>query len=114
VAEPSAGRGWRITGIVTGAGGVVALGAAGLYALAASQDSDTVAGSRVGTPYTGDLVSTDDSGRTAARRARVLAGLGAALAVAGGAMWYIGRRQGAQLDVAIAPGHAEVALSCAF
>src|SRR5262249_10282217 len=28
-AEPSAGRGWRITGIVTGAAGVVALGAAG-------------------------------------------------------------------------------------
>lgn len=113
-AEPSAGRGWRITGIVTGAAGVVALGAGGLYALAAKQDSDTVAGSRVGTPYTGDLVSTDGNGRTAASRARGLVGIGAALAVAGGAMWYIGHRQGAQLDVAIAPGHAEVALSCAF
>jgi tetratricopeptide (TPR) repeat protein len=113
-AEPTAGRSWRITGIVTGTAGVAALAAGGLYALAAKQDSDTVAGSRVGTPYTGDLVSTDGNGRTAASRARVLAGIGAALAVAGGAMWYIGRRQSAQLDVAIAPGHAEVALSCAF
>ncbi|HEX3478321.1 MAG TPA: hypothetical protein VHT91_25045 [Kofleriaceae bacterium] len=113
-ASGSTGRGWRITGIVTGAAGVVALGAAGLYAIAANQDSDTVASSRIGTPYTGDLVSTDGNGRTAARRARLLGGLGAALAVAGGAMWYIGHRQGAQIDVAIAPGHAEVALSCAF
>ena len=113
-APGSTGRGWRITGIVTGAAGIVALGAAGLYAIAASQDSDTVANSRPGTPYTGDLVSTDGNGRTAARHARVLAGVGAALAVAGGAMWYIGHRQGAQIDVAIAPGHAEVALSCAF
>jgi hypothetical protein len=113
-AEPSAGRSWRITGIVTGAVGVAALAAGGLYAIGAKQDSDTVAGSRVGTPYTGDLVSTDSHGRTAASRARGLIGAGAALAVAGGVMWYIGQRQGAQLDVAIAPGHAEVALSCAF
>jgi hypothetical protein len=117
-AEPSAGRAWRITGIVTGAVGVAALAAGGLYAIGAQHDSDTVAGSRVGTSYTGDLVSTDSHGRTAASRARGLIGAGAALAVAGGVMWYIGQRQGqrqgAQLDVAIAPGHAEVALSCAF
>ena len=113
-AEPSAGRSWRITGIVTGAAGVAALAAGGLYALAANQDSDTVSGSRTGTPYTGDVVSTDSHGRTAATRARDLVGLGAALAVTGGVVWYIGHRQGAQLDVAIAPGHAEVALSCAF
>jgi hypothetical protein len=112
--EPSAGRGWRITGIATGAAVVVALGAAGLYALAAKHDSDAVSGSRTGTPYNGELVSTDGNGRTAASRGRVLTGLGVALAVAGGAMWYIGQRQGARLDVAIAPGHAEVALSCAF
>lgn len=113
VAQTSSGRGWRVTGIVTGAVGVAVLAAGGLYALSAKQDSDTVSGSRTGTPYT-DVVSTDSNGRTAASRARVLAGVGAALAVAGGAMWYIGHRQGAQLDVAIAPGHAEVALSCAF
>jgi hypothetical protein len=113
-AEPSAGRDWRITGIVTGAVGVAALAAGGLYAIGARQDSDTVAGSRIGTPYTGDVVATDSHGRTAASRARGLIGAGAAIAVAGGVMWYIGQRQGAQLDVAIAPGHAEVALSCAF
>ena len=73
-----------------------------------------MSGSRVGTPYTGDVVATDRNGRTAASRARGLVVAGAALAVAGGAMWYIGHRQGAQIDVAIAPGHAEVAVSCAF
>jgi len=115
-AEPSAGRTWRITGIATSAVGAVVLAAGGLYAIGAKRDSDTVAGSRIGTSYTGDLVSTDSHGRTAASRARGLIGAGAALAVAGGVMWYIGQRQrqGAQLDVAIAPGHAEVALSCAF
>jgi tetratricopeptide (TPR) repeat protein len=110
----SIGRGWRIAGIVTGAAGIVALGAGGLYANAAKQDSDTVSGSRTGTPYTGDVASTDSHGRTAASRARGLVGAGAALAVAGGVMWYIGHRKAAQLDLAIAPDHAEVALSCAF
>jgi hypothetical protein len=112
--DPSTSRRWRIAGIVTGAVGVAALAAGGIYAIGAKQDSNTVSGARVGTPYSGDLVSTDNHGRTSASRARVLIGAGAALAVAGGAMWYIGHRQGAQLDVAIAPGHAEVALSCAF
>lgn len=112
--SPSTGHGWRITGIVTGAVGVAALAAGGIYAIGAQHDSDTVSGSRTGTPYTGDVVSTDSHGRTAANRARGLVGVGAALAVAGGVMWYIGHRQGALLDVAIAPGHAEVALSCAF
>ena len=112
-APASTGHGWRIAGIVTGVVGVAALGAGGLYALSAKHDSDTVSGSRVGTSYS-DLVATDSHGRTAASRARVLAGAGAALAVAGAVMWYIGHRQGAQIDVAIAPGHAEVAVSCAF
>jgi len=113
-AADRAGRGWQIAGIATGAVGIAALAAGGIYAIAARQDSDSVSGSRAGTPYTGDVVSTDSNGRTAASRARGLAGVGAALAVAGGAMWYIGHRQGTQIDVAIAPGHAEVALSCAF
>ncbi|HEX3760555.1 MAG TPA: hypothetical protein VHW23_17695 [Kofleriaceae bacterium] len=112
--EPPSGRGLRIAGLVTGAVGVAALAASGLYAIGARQDSDTVSGARMGTPYAGDVASTDSSGKTAASRARGLVGVGAALAIAGGAMWYIGYRQGARLDVAIAPGHAEVALSCAF
>jgi hypothetical protein len=110
----SSGRGLRITGIVTGAVGIAALAAGGLYAVAASQDGDTVAGSRFGTQYTGDVASTDRSGKTAASRAQGLVGVGVALAVAGGVMWYVGHRRAAQVDVAIAPGHAEVALSCAF
>jgi len=113
-AEPASGRGLRTAGIVTGAVGVVALAASGLYAIGATQDGDTVSGARMGTAYAGDVASADASGKTAASRARALVGVGAALAIAGGAMWYIGHRQGARLDVAIAPGHAEVALSCAF
>jgi len=85
-----------------------------VYALAARGDSDTVAGSPAGTRYTGDVVATDRSGKTAARRAQILLGVGAPLAIAGSVMWNLGHRQGAQIDASIAPGHAEVALSCAF
>jgi tetratricopeptide (TPR) repeat protein len=113
-ASPAPGHSLRVTGIATGAVGVVALAAGGLYALAAKRDSDTVASSPTGTRYTGDLAATARSGKTAASRAQDLLGVGVALAVAGSVMWNIGHRQGAQVDAAIAPGHAEVAVSCAF
>jgi hypothetical protein len=86
-----------------------------VYANQARRDSNTVSDSRAGTPYAGDVQAADHNGKTAAGRAKGLLGIGAALAVAGAAMWYVGHRQGnAQVDVAIVPGHAEVTFSCAF
>ena len=109
------GAGLRTAGLVTGAVGAAAVVVGGIYAFQARRDSNTVSGAPIGTPYTGDVASTDRSGQTAASRAKGLIGVGAALVVAGGALWYVGHRQGApQIDVAIGPGHTEVALSCAF
>ena len=112
---PDPGGTWRTAGLITGAVGAAALVVGGVYANQAREASNTVSDARTGTPYTGDVASADRSGKTAASRAKGLLGAGAVLAVAGGAMWYVGhRRGGAQVDVAITPGHAEVTLSCAF
>jgi len=115
-AQPSnRGGGLRIAGLVTGTVGAAALVASGVYAIQAKQDSNTISGARAGTANIGEVASTDQSGKTAASRAQVLLGAGAALAVVGGVMWYVGHRQGnAQVDVAIVPGHTEVMFSCAF
>lgn len=111
----SRGGGLRTAGLVTGSVGAVALVASGVYGIKARQDSNTVADAPVGTPFTGDVAMADERGQTAASRARVLVGVGAVLAVAGGAMWYVGHRLGdAHVDVAIMPGHTEVTFSCAF
>jgi len=109
------GGGWRIAGLATVGVGAGVLVAGGVYAGKAKHDSDAISGAQAGTPYTGGVVSTDRSGRTAASRAQALFGIGAALAVTGGALWYVGHRQDrAQVDVAITPGHMEVVLSCVF
>jgi len=109
------GRGWRTAGLVTGSLGGAALVVGAAYAIKAKLDSNTVSGERTGTPFTGSVASTDRGGKTAATLAQGLLGIGAALAVAGGTMWYLGHRQGAaQLDVAIIPGHTEVTFSCVF
>jgi hypothetical protein len=111
----SRGGGLRTAGLVTGAVGAAALVVSGVFAIQARQDSNTVAGAPVGTPFTGDVAMANDSGKTEASRARVLVGVGAVLAIAGGAMWYVGHRLGdAHVDVAIMPGHTEVTFSCAF
>jgi len=112
---PDRGGGWRTAGLVTGGVSAGMLVASGVYAIMARQDSSTVSRARAGTPYTGDIASTDRSGRTAASRAQILVGVGAVLAIAGGAAWYFGHRQGnAQIDVAVVPGRTEVVFSCAF
>ncbi len=109
------GGGWRIAGLATVGVGAAVLVAGGVYAGMAKHDSDVIASAQVGTPYTGGIVSTDHRGPTAASRAQALFGIGAALAVTGGALWYVGHRQDrAQVDVAITPGHTEVVLSCVF
>jgi hypothetical protein len=111
----SRGGGLRTAGLVTGAVGAVALVASGVYGIKARQDSNTVSGAAVGTPFTGEVAMADANGQTAASRAHILVGVGAVLAVAGGAMWYVGHRLGdAHVDVAIMPGHTEVMFSCAF
>ena len=115
-AQPSnRGGGLRIAGLITGSVGAAALVASGVYAISAMQDSNTVSNASAGTEYRGEVASADRNGKAAASRARVLLGAGAALAVAGGVMWYAGHRQSnARVDVAIIPGHTEVTFSCAF
>lgn len=109
------GGGLWIAGLVTGTVGAAALVVGGVYAISAMQDSNTISGASAGTEYAGEVASADRNGKAAASRARVLLGAGAALAVAGGALWYVGHRQGnARVDVAIIPGHTEVTFSCAF
>jgi hypothetical protein len=108
------GGGWRTAGLVTGGAGAAALVASAVYAIKARQDSNTVSGAPVGTPYA-DVAAADRSGMTAASRAQALLGIGAVLAAAGSVMWVVGHRQGqAQVDLAIIPGHTEVTFSCAF
>ena len=115
VPSSNRGGGWRTAGLVTATVGATLLVASGVYAIKAKQDSDTVSGAGAGASYTGAVASADRSGKSAASRAQGLLGLGAVLAVAGGAMWYLGHRQGdAQVDVAIVPGHTEVTFSCVF
>jgi hypothetical protein len=104
-----------IAGFFTGGAGAAALILSGIFAIQAHQDGNTVSGAQAGTPFNGDVASADHSGRTAASRAKIFAGIGAALAVAGGAMWYVGHRQGnPQVDLALVPGHTEVTFSCVF
>jgi len=108
------GGGWRTAGLVTGGAAAAVLVASAVYAIKARQDSNTVSGAPVGTPYA-DVAAADRSGMTAAGRAQALLGIGAVLAAAGGVMWVVGHRQGqAQVDLAIVPGHTEVTFSCAF
>jgi tetratricopeptide (TPR) repeat protein len=87
-APRSPGRGLRITGMVTGAAGVLGLGAAVVFGLRAKSASDDL--SEPGAEFDPDLVAQGESDE----RVSIIAGIaGGALLVTGIALTYLGYQQ---------------------
>lgn len=114
-AHPERGRGLRVAGLVTGAIGLAAGATAAVLGVEAGQHASTVHDQPPGSVWTGSLPGEQSAGQTAQTGARVLAAVAGAAVIGGGVMWWLGHRAGrTHVDVAIAPGHTEVSLSCVF
>jgi hypothetical protein len=105
----------RLAGAITlAAGGVAALASAS-YALVARRSATELAAQPDGTAWTPALAALEQRGATAATRARVLAVVSVAALAGGATLWWLGRRRsGVAVHVAVAPGHGEAVLACAF
>jgi hypothetical protein len=85
-ASAPAGRGLRVTGLAFGAAGVTALGVGVGFGIRAKRISDAAAG------WTRYDPTSFDRGRAAARNMVMLTSTGAATLIAGGVLYYLGRR----------------------
>ncbi|MCC6998228.1 MAG: hypothetical protein IT370_26670 [Deltaproteobacteria bacterium] len=113
------GGGLRVAGWVAASAGVLALGGGIYYGLRANELEDEVSSPPA---WSNDLASKVDEGETAAFRANLLIGVGAAAVVGGGVLLYLGYRSGAsesrpgrtQVQGLLAPGLAGVLVQGSF
>jgi tetratricopeptide (TPR) repeat protein len=112
-ATSSSGSGLKITGIVTGAIGVIAVGVGGVFAYKADQASEDARAVRVAAPWEPAI---DDRGETAERNARILMAVGGAAIVTGTVLYLLGARSNDEPSVAVVPRSdgAAAVWSCAF
>lgn len=108
------GHGLRTAGVVTGAAGL-ALGAlAAVAAIEAAGDAHDVESQARGTPWSSALADEQSHGEAWRTGAWVLGGAGVAAAITGAFVYWRGTRAVTQLEVAAAPGRAQIGWSCAF
>jgi tetratricopeptide (TPR) repeat protein len=115
----SPGRGKRIAGLVTAAGGVVLVGAGAYFAKVASDRADEISELfDTGGRWTDDYARTFDEGRSAERMSIVLTAAGGAALVTGVVLVYLGWRDGRSHHVEVAPTVSQVgagvSVTCAF
>jgi hypothetical protein len=109
------GRNLRLTGYAVGGLGGLAVIIGVASAVSASSHASTVQSQQNGTTWGAGLQQEQSDGQSAATRARILIGVGAAALVGGGVLWWLGRAPSSvKVDVSIAPDRSQVSVSCAF
>jgi hypothetical protein len=114
--DETPGRGLRIGGMVVAGAGAASGVAAVVFAMRARSAERFIESQPDDTVWNAELEAEHQRGLTARGRARGLAVFGGLAVAAGATLWWLGHRteRGARLDVALAPGHAEVSLCAAF
>lgn len=99
---------------VLGVGGVAAVAAAS-YAVIARRRAAEVGAVPAGTAWSPALAELEQAGTTAAGRARMFGVVSAVALVGGATLWWLGGQRGTvAVRVAVAPGHGEAVVACAF
>jgi tetratricopeptide (TPR) repeat protein len=118
-AEPSAGRTQRTVGLALGGAGAALLVGGVVFGLKARSDADQVNQlAQMQGVWNDHYKQIESSGQTASTTAGVLLGVGAAAAVTGAVLYYMGSRRArateSRLSLAFSMAEAGVRWSCAF
>jgi tetratricopeptide (TPR) repeat protein len=103
------GRELRVAGLASAAVGVGLLGVGVYHGLRARDASSTIDDNDG--PWTDDLIDRYHEGERAETRALVFGAVGATGLVAGGVLYWLGWRQGAEASIAVGPGSAAIAVT---
>jgi tetratricopeptide (TPR) repeat protein len=103
-APERSGGALRVTGWIIGGLGAATLAVAGVFGYQAYQAQEEVESkAKAGGVYDAALEKTDERGRNAETKALVIGGVGAAVLVAGGLLYYLGNHSGDEGRQASAP-----------